>query len=265
MKTTHAALVVCSLLFTGLVMAADWRAVNASEQAQKTPRVQPDADAEAIFWDVKIEDRLSGSDFSLAMNHYIRIKIFTERGLDKYAKVEIPRFGKRNIIDVAGRTIKADGRLIDLKKDSIFDRELVKAKGLKMRGKAFTLPNAAVGDIIEYRYREVRDNEIASHMRLYFQRELPLWSVTYHLKPLSIPWLPYGMRTMAFQCNHPPFQKEPNGFYSTTMTNVPAFVEEPNMPPEDQLRAWMLIYYEEDKKIDPDKYWKEIGRELTRP
>jgi hypothetical protein len=44
------------------------------------------------------------------------------------------------------------------------------------------------------------------------------------------------------------------------MTDMPAFREEPNMPPEDQLRAWMLIYYEEDKKIEPEKYWKEIGK-----
>lgn len=33
------------------------------------------------------------------------------------------------------------------------------------------------------------------------------------------------------------------------------------MPPEDQLRAWVLIYYEEDKKINPEKYWKETGKQ----
>jgi hypothetical protein len=44
------------------------------------------------------------------------------------------------------------------------------------------------------------------------------------------------------------------------MHNVPAFVEEPYSPPEDTLRAWVLIYYEEDKKIDPEKFWKETGK-----
>jgi len=33
------------------------------------------------------------------------------------------------------------------------------------------------------------------------------------------------------------------------------------MPPEDQLRAWMLIYYEQDRKLDADKYWKETGKD----
>ena len=247
------------LLFSSSAVASEWRPVDPAELAQKTPKVDPSADAEAIFWDVRIEDRLQGSELSLAMAHYLRIKIFTERGKEQYSTVEIPRFGKRNIYDVAGRTIKPDGSIIELKKDAIFDRQLVKTKGLKVSGKTFALPNVEVGDIIEYRYRESRDNEVASHMRLYFQRDIPMWDVTYHLKPLSIPWLPYGMRSMGFQCS-PIFQKENNGFWFSTMNNVPAFKEEPNMPPEDQLKSWILVYYEEEKKIDAQKFWKEIGR-----
>jgi hypothetical protein len=256
------------LLLPAFVSGADWRPVDKYELTQKEPKVDPAADAEVIFWDVRIEDRLQGSDLSLALNHYIRIKIFTDRGKEQYSTVEIPRVGKRSISDVAGRTIKPDGTEIEVKKDAIFDRELIKTKGLKVSGKTFALPSVEVGDIIEYRYRETRDNEIASHMRLYFQREIPIWNVTYHLKPLSIPWLPFGMRTMAFQCDLPPFRQEPNGFYATSMNYVPAFKEEPYMPPEDQLRSWLLIYYEEDKKIDAEKYWKTIGRQdfaRTRP
>ncbi|HEX4595801.1 MAG TPA: DUF3857 domain-containing protein [Bryobacteraceae bacterium] len=243
------------------VRAAEWRPIDKYELAQKEPKVDPSADAEIIFWDVRIEDRLQGSDLSLALNHYVRIKIFTERGKEQYSTVEIPRYGKRSISDVAGRTIKPDGSDIEVKKDAIFDRELLKTKGLKLSGKTFALPNVEVGDIIEYRYRETRDNEVASHMRLYFQREIPMWNVTYHLKPLNLPWLPYTMRAMAFQCTLPPIQQEPNGFFGTSMNNVPAFKEEPSMPPEDQLRSWVLIYYEEDKKIDAEKYWKAIGKQ----
>ena len=94
------------------------------------------------------------------MSHYVRIKIFTERGKEN-ATVEIPRFGKRSIGDVAGRTIKADGTIVELKKDSIFDRELAKTKGFKAHGKTFVLPNVEVGDIIEYQYKETRENEVA--------------------------------------------------------------------------------------------------------
>ena len=58
-------------------------------------RVEPGADAEAIFWDVKIEDSLAGGDFHLTMSHYIRIKIFTALGKEKYATVEIEQPRRR--------------------------------------------------------------------------------------------------------------------------------------------------------------------------
>ena len=66
-----------SLLFSGILCAAEWRPVTEAELGQKTPRVDPGADAEAIFWDIKIEDSFRGGDLQLTMNHYIRIKIFT--------------------------------------------------------------------------------------------------------------------------------------------------------------------------------------------
>jgi hypothetical protein len=37
------------------------------------------------------------------------------------------------------------------------------------------------------------------------------------------------------------FVKDKKGFYLATRTNVPSFKEEPRMPPEDQVRPWMLL------------------------
>jgi hypothetical protein len=70
------------------------------------------------------------------------------------------------------------------------------------------------------------------------------------------------MRARPFHGMNTPFVKEKDGFYSTTMEKVPAFREEPRMPPEDQVRPWMLVYYSEDKKLAPDQYWKEKGKEF---
>src|SRR5207248_5244058 len=106
-----------------LAAAESWRPVDPPELAQKTARAEPGADAEAIFWDVKIEDTLAGGDFHLTMSHYIRIKIFTALGKEKYATVEIEQPRRRNITDVTGCTIKPDGSVVELKKDGIFERE----------------------------------------------------------------------------------------------------------------------------------------------
>ena len=40
------------------------------------------------------------------------------------------------------------------------------------------------------------------------------------------------------------------------------------MPPDDQVRSWVLVYYTEDRKLTPDKYWKDFGKrvhEVVKP
>jgi hypothetical protein len=39
------------------------------------------------------------------------------------------------------------------------------------------------------------------------------------------------------------FLKEKDGFQITTVNNMPAFLEEPMMPPEDTIRSWAMIQY----------------------
>src|SRR5678816_3381563 len=83
----------------------EWRPVEAADVALKAAVVEPNADAEAIFWDIRIDD---GGENDLVLNHYVRIKIFTERGRDQYSKIDIPYIGGVKIKDVAARTIKPD-------------------------------------------------------------------------------------------------------------------------------------------------------------
>ena len=241
--------------------ALDWREIDPLELSLKTPKVEKDADAEVIFWEVKIEDKvLGGQDLQAEARHYLRIKIYNERGRDSQSTVEIPTFNKMTVIDVAGRTLKANGEVILLKKDAIFDKDLVKSKGLKMKGKSFALPNVEPGDVIEYQYKIVRQGNFTNYERLYLQRDIPMWSVKYIIKPFRSEWLPYGMRTLPFQARNTPFKAERDGFYSTQMDDVPAFKPEPYMPPENQVKSWLLVFYEEDRKLTPEKFWKEMGK-----
>jgi hypothetical protein len=55
------------------------------------------------------------------------------------------------------------------------------------------------------------------------------------------------------------FVKEPDGFYSTVMQNVPAFKEEPRMPSEYDIKPWVLFYYGNDDEKAAADYWKERG------
>ncbi len=239
----------------------DWRPVDPAHLAMKTPVVEKDADAEAIFWEVRVQDEAEGGDLRTVLTHYIRIKIFTERGRENHSKVDlIPAVPNTKFKDIAARTIKPDGTIIELQKDAIFEREIVKVSGLKLKAKSFAMPGVEVGAIIEYRWREIRDDHVSQYQRLYFQRDVPAQLVKYYIKPAAS--MNYGMRGQTFHAQAAPFTKEKNGFVSTQMTNVPAFRSEPHMPPENEVKPWMLIYYSQDYNLAADKYWKEVGKIL---
>src|ERR1044072_588700 len=122
-------LLICASLnagsFKALAVGEEWRPVDPADIALKTPVVEPNADAEALFWDIRIED---GGAYDLVLNHYVRIKIFTERGRDEHSKVDIPYAGGIKIKDVAARTIKPDGTIIELANEYIIEKEVVKVK-----------------------------------------------------------------------------------------------------------------------------------------
>ena len=241
-----------------------WKPVDPAHLALKAPSVERDADAEAIFWEVRVADETDGREPRTVLSHYIRIKIFTERGRESQSKIEIPFgtvFGRKfKVQDIAGRTIKADGTIVELKKEDIFERTAQKMSGVKIKVKSFAMPSVEPGAIIEYRWREVRGDTISFYDRLEFSRDIPVQLVTYYIKPISLPNFPYGMRVQNFHAHNSPFQKEKDGFYSTTMKNVPAFREEPRMPPEYAVRPWLLVYYTEDTKLDPGTFWTQYGK-----
>jgi hypothetical protein len=227
---------LAAILFTGLAQSSayagdDWKPIDPAHLAIKAPVVEPDADAEAIFWDVRIDDQ----DQDLVFTNYIRIKVFTERGKESQSKIDITFLGNTRVKDIAGRTIKPDGTIIELKKDAIFERTIVKISGLKYKAKSFALPGVEPGAIIEYRWREVYPFNDADNVRLHFQRDIPVQLVRYHIKPFE--FISLGMRAQTFNASDPRFIKEKDGFYGTEMTNMPAFHEEPHMPPEDQVRT----------------------------
>ena len=211
----------------------DWRPVTAQELAMTAPTVEPDADAEAIFWEIRLDD----SSEDLKKNHYVRVKVFNERGREKFSKVDIPFLKGLKVKDVAARVIKADGTIVELKKEDIFEREIIKGDGIKIKAKSFAVPAIEPGVIIEYRYREVFDDAGAMGMRLSFQRDIPVQNLAYYYKP-------YNKREPDFQTFNMrgvDFIKDKDGFYLASQKNVPSFKEEPRMPPEDQVRPRMLL------------------------
>lgn len=258
------ALLLCLLAVSAApVWAAgdDWKPLDPAHLSLKNSTVEKEADAEAIFWEVKIDDNPDGN---LIFNHYIRIKVFTERGRESQSKIDIiygKLFGAEiKINDIAARTIKADGTIVELNKKDIFDRTVVKGSGLKYKARSFAMPAVEPGCIIEYRWRETRVNDNANYVRLQFQRDIPVQRVQYLIKPYDYPGANFHSITLHGEASG--WVKQKNGFYSTTMTNMPAIHEESRMPPEDEVKTWMLVFYQmaNDDRSDVEKYWMETAK-----
>lgn len=248
----------------------DWRPVTPEEIAMKTAKVEADADAEAIFWEVRIDD---SSDDNLSMHHYVRVKIFTERGREKYSKFDITFTKGMKIKDIAARVIKPDGSTVEIAKQDIFEREIVKANRVKVKAKSFAIPSLEPGVIVEYRYREVINDAGASGMRLKFQRDIPVQRLSYYYKPYNKKKPNY----QTFNFTETKFVESEKGFWVATRADVPALKEEPHMPPDDQIVPWVLLQtvrlnYEVSgfsvtftvkDPGNPVSYWGSVGRDKS--
>ncbi len=238
-----------------------WLPITDAEKALKSPTVEPDAGVEGLFWRVHVEDNFTG-DLQRIYYHYIRLKVFNERGKSQVATINIPIALNSGLQYLMARTIKADGSVVELKKEDIHTIDLVRAGGVKVRASSFALPGVEPGSIVEYKWKEVHTNPNILYTRLQFQREYPIEQVTYFVRPLSHDIVPLDMKLWPFNCKPSPTKFTRDGFNEVSVENVPAFHEEDMMPGEPNVRQWVLIYYREGKRPEPEKYWNDTGRAL---
>ena len=244
--------------------AVKWAPIQPAQLAAQAPRIDPDADAEAVFWRTWVTDRMIGGRQPQSIKEqYVRIKIFTERGVQEHATIDLLSASDEiRIGDLRARTIKSDGRIVEVPGRSIFERTVSKAGGIKVRNKSFSMPEVEAGDLIEYQWKQYRDDHFSQYTRLYFQRDIPSWEVSYHVKPSEYAWtrLGYLISFQVFNVRSEGFRETPGGWQSITVQEVAAFKPEARMPPEDNIRSWLLLFYSKRRKFKPDRYWSELGK-----
>ena len=228
----------------------EWKPFTAAELASG-PVVEKDADAEALFWDIHIEQSLSRT----VLSHYIRIKIFTDRGVESQGRVDLPYGVRTSIKDITARTIQPDGTVIALKPDATFERTILKTKKAKVEAKSFALANVKPGALIEYRWTEVIQDTDPLHLPLIVQRDIPVRLLEFSVKPMSDVEWPLRVKGFNVGLNSTDIDKRGNRVGS--VGSIPAFHEEPFMPPESAVQAWLLIYY------DVPDFWNDYGRYLS--
>src|SRR6185437_1165270 len=241
---------------------AEWRPVSPADLALKQSRVDPNADAEALFREVHISNEQQGLSYPQnIVTEYVRLKIFTERGKE-LGNVQLPYYRSENIGDVQGRTIHPDGSIVELNKDAVFYKVLEK-RGYKTKVVTFAMPAVEAGSIIEYRYHKNQGERTNRYQPLDVQTEYPVDELTFFIKPLSNIYVNYPtMRYLPFGCTPERGPVTHDGFEVLTVRNVPAFHEEPFSLPRYSARQWILIYYEENSKSGKDQYWTSLGKDV---
>jgi len=243
------------ILGTRSAAAADWLPVSPEELHMTSEPGAPGAGAVYLYRQVDRDD----SGFTESV--YVRIKILTDAGL-KYADVEIPFVqGAERIGSIQARTIRPDGSTVNFD-GTTYDKPITKSQRVRYLAKTFTLPEAGVGSILEYRYEHALPYGWVYDSHWILSQELFTRLGRFSMVPnrtFTMIWSwPHGL---------PPGTDPPKMAHDKIrleVHDIPAVVEEEHMPPENELgfRVDFIYDAEEIARHDPVEFWKLYGKRL---
>lgn len=236
--------------------ADEWQPISPEELQLTSVPEAPGAPAVILYRQVDRDDNSRiGSEYD-----YVRIKILTEEGR-KYGDVEIPYFkGQGTIHGLRARTIRPDGTIANFE-GKAFDKTIVKAKGLKYLAKTFSLPDVQVGSIIEYRYMDNLQEGLVFDSHWILSDELFTRHAKFSLKPYGPFTLRWSMPAGLPAGTVPP--KDEHGVIRLETQNVPAFLIEDYMPPQNELKMRVdFAYTDGEVEHEQGKFWKKEGKKL---
>lgn len=255
-------LCVCLLLAfpAGTPAADEWQPVNPADLALKDNPVSPGSDAMILY-------REEHTDASQAtFDEYYRVKIFTEAG-KKYGDIEIPfEKGQSSVGGIHARTIRPDGTIVPFD-GQIFEKEIVKAGGIKVLEKTFSMPGVQPGCILDYKYRIQRDMDYYWNIAWNIQEDLFTRDASFSIHPPSGVLAPaMYSRTFGLSQQIKP-EKQKNGDYAFTVHNISGFTKEDYMLPEDMLRGRVEFYFKglgDSGLQTTQQFWKNEGKKLNQ-
>jgi hypothetical protein len=238
-----------------LAQKEDWQPITPHDLEMKQVPSNPGADAVQLYYADFINDQEQTEFF------YVRIKVLNEKG-KSYADVELVVPPEGSISGLKARTIQPDGRITEFT-GKPFQKTVIKARGVKVLAKAFTMPEVTVGSIIEYKYKIgwpyiIIDNSWTIQHELYTVKE------SFRMKPYSglLEGFENGHQVAALYSHMPNNIKpvEKSGGYELDVENMAAFESEGYMPPEEDLKPQMRFFYIGMTSSTPDKFWQDAGR-----
>ena len=236
-----------------------FRPVSPEELQMTSEPAAPGAAAIILYRQVFRDDNAHTSH----EDNYIRIKILTEEGR-KRADIEIPFYKDEGTIsNLHARTIKPDGTIVDFD-GKVFTKSVVKARGIKFMAKTFTLPAVQVGCVIEYYYTVDFKEMVLFDSHWIVSDELFTKVADFSLKPyandsandFNLRWtwenLPPGASGT---------KQGADGIVRLHLSEIPPFVTEDMMPPENELKGRVDFTYSSGvMETNVDRFWAGVGK-----
>jgi len=250
--------------------ADEWQAPTPEELSMKEEPSVPGAPAVYLYREEITDDNLHMHTV------YVRLKILTDEG-KKYADVEIPFEGRSfSITNVAGRTIQPDGTIVPFT-GKPYTKTIVKTSTIKYEAKVFSMPDAAAGSILEYRFILRYDDNRLQPPTWYIQNELYLRKAHYKYLPYiedgwnyvttdrgktaaALTWLPMLPPGSVFNHFTPPHTAlaKVKDIYEVTVEKVPPAPDEEYLPPIHSLSYRFYFIY--SAYTTSSEFWKKEGK-----
>lgn len=259
-SSTYALFFLCVVLVAAnpTFAAQGFQPISPDELKMTSEPLAPGAPAIYLYRQVDRDD----NRYTAHEDRYFRIKIFTEEGR-KYANVEIPVFkGVGDIVNVHARTIRPDGSVATFD-GKIYEKSLVKTRGLRYMADTFTLPDVQIGSILEYYYTiDLREYFIFdSHWIL--NEELFTKAAKFSLKPYN--YAPFHIRWswQGLPAGSPQPKEGPDQVIRLELNNIAAFQAEDYMPPQNELKSRVDFFYSDEPWTGSfEKFWSNVGKKL---
>src|SRR5262245_55926024 len=188
---------------------------------------------------------------------YVRIKIFNEKGRDKYSNIELEYIEDfLEIVDIKARTIRPDGVIVPFD-GKTYEKTVDRMKRFRVKVKAFAMPDVQPGSIIEFRYGIRRDYDYRYVPMTWYwevQEEIPTRLLKFSLRQSRYPskclwFLAEGIKPKQVQTG-----------YDLEMKNVPALRIEEDMPPKRMYGMRVqFVYSRTNMELHKNAadFWKE--------
>lgn len=229
-----AAVVLCAAEKQPAGKAEDWPEITPEERVLKRVEQDPDADAVVLLKERNGRILRRADDIVNILDYHSRFKILNDRG-KRYGDVQIAAGKYSRISNIRARTVKADGTVVPVAPDQIFEKVTFQAGSIKETAWVFHFPAVEPGAILEYRY-DRHDNEKIFLAPFYFAG--PEFTLRARLTQAVPEDMGYTILCDLCPSSQPPSMtpwregKAKGTLYTQELLNVPGYKDETLMPPE---------------------------------